>query len=296
MSILKNAIDSIIVGVEDYNMNDERRLISSTRNIYAGILLLFKHRLVELSPPESDEVLIKQKLLPRLNENKELEWSGTGKKTVDTFQIRERFKSLNIDVDWKRLDKINTYRNNIEHYYATESKESVQTLLSNSFLVIRDFIKDYLNERPEELLGNRTYNTLVQINEVHEVEREECFESYKKIGDEVSSRLLKYSGECHTCGSDLIQYDEVEIKNFNWSTSYSCSILLLKSYQYYVENIISKRIRCKSCGSIFAFAPFMELTYLEDYGENMQMGYYDALEQEYENMAINMGVDMSLYQ
>lgn len=59
MSILQNAIDSIALGIEDYNSSDSRRLISCTRNLFAGILLLFKHKLAILSPPGSDEVLIK---------------------------------------------------------------------------------------------------------------------------------------------------------------------------------------------------------------------------------------------
>jgi hypothetical protein len=45
MSILQNAIDSIQVGVEDYNQEDERRNASAIRNIFAGILLLYKERL-----------------------------------------------------------------------------------------------------------------------------------------------------------------------------------------------------------------------------------------------------------
>jgi hypothetical protein len=37
MSILKNAIDSIQVGIEDYENSDDRRSVSSVRNISAGI-------------------------------------------------------------------------------------------------------------------------------------------------------------------------------------------------------------------------------------------------------------------
>ena len=45
MSILQNAIDSIIIGVEDYDNSDKKRLLSATRNIYAGVLLLLKSKL-----------------------------------------------------------------------------------------------------------------------------------------------------------------------------------------------------------------------------------------------------------
>ena len=209
MSILKNAIDSIIIGVEDYNMDDERRLVSSTRNIYAGILLLFKEKLVQLSPVGSDEVLIKQKILPHLNESNELFWIGEGQKTVDTFSIEKRFRSLNISVDWGRLKKINKYRNNIEHYYSEESKESIQTLLSDSFLVIRDFIRRYLNKDPKELLGEETYNILLKINEVYQAEKQSCINTYNKT-EGFSKILLEVlpNLSCEKCGSSLIELND----------------------------------------------------------------------------------------
>ncbi|WP_283131461.1 hypothetical protein [Enterovibrio norvegicus] len=120
MSILKNAVDSIAIGLEDFESDDDRRIISSTRNIFAGILLLFKHRLCELSPDDSDEALIKQKVLPAIDATGAVNWIGQGKKTVDVQNIKDRFKSLGIEVDWKRLERINKYRNDIEHYYSTE--------------------------------------------------------------------------------------------------------------------------------------------------------------------------------
>ncbi|MEX2546021.1 MAG: hypothetical protein WD316_12905 [Phycisphaeraceae bacterium] len=47
-SILKNAIDSIELGVEDFRSENPKRLMSAVRNFYAGILLLFKHQLAAL--------------------------------------------------------------------------------------------------------------------------------------------------------------------------------------------------------------------------------------------------------
>jgi hypothetical protein len=121
MSILQNAVDSIALGVEDYDSPDPRRLISCTRNIFAEILLLFKHKLSSLSPPNSDEVLIKQQIFPTLDPATGLQWRGKGKKTVDVQQIRERFESLGVAVDWKRVERINSYRNEIEHYFSSLS-------------------------------------------------------------------------------------------------------------------------------------------------------------------------------
>jgi hypothetical protein len=42
MDLLNNAIGSITVGVEDSASTESARLLSAVRNIYAGILLLYK--------------------------------------------------------------------------------------------------------------------------------------------------------------------------------------------------------------------------------------------------------------
>ncbi len=98
MSILQNAVDSISIGLDDYRSSDPRRLVSATRNIYAGILLLFKHKLSLLSPAGSDEVLLKQKVQPSKQPDGQIGWIGKGRKTVDAIQIQERFEALDIEV------------------------------------------------------------------------------------------------------------------------------------------------------------------------------------------------------
>lgn len=206
MSILKNALDSIAIGLEDFKSTDERRIISSTRNIFAGILLLFKHKLCELSPEDSGEALIKQKVLPEIDATGAFNWIGRGKKTVDVQNIKERFKSLNISVDWKRLERINQYRNDIEHYYSTLKNESVQQLISDSFLIIRDFIADELEEDPKSLLGEGYWKILVDVNEVYAKEKQECDFSLKKLdyfNDQILLALQAY--QCENCGSGLIE-------------------------------------------------------------------------------------------
>ncbi|MFA7243040.1 MAG: hypothetical protein WC091_23275 [Sulfuricellaceae bacterium] len=205
MSILKNAIDSIAVGLEDYSSPDQRRVISCTRNVFAGILLLFKHKLSHLSSPGSDEALIKQRVLPVFDENAHLEWKGKGSKTVDVQGIKERFESLNIDVDWKRIDKINGFRNDIEHYFSNLKHEAIRSLISDTFVIINDFIRKHLNEDPKELLGDATWAVLIEVNEVYEKEKAECLAALQTLeffDDEILSAFEGYS--CDECGSELI--------------------------------------------------------------------------------------------
>lgn len=205
MTILQNAIDSIALGVEDFSSLDPRRLVSCTRNIFAGILLLFKYKLSQLSPPDSDEVLIKQRVLPTFDPTTGLRWQGKGKKTVDVLQIRERFNNLSIAVDWQRVDHINEYRNDIEHYFSALSHDAVRALIADSFVVIRDFIRNQLNQDPLTLLGSSAWGTLTNVAEVYEKEKQECTGHLEAVDwkyDCLESALIEY--RCPKCGSGLI--------------------------------------------------------------------------------------------
>jgi hypothetical protein len=59
--LLKNAVVSIQLGLEDFAADDERRIISTARNLYSGVLLLAKEVLRQLSPPGSNDILIRIK-------------------------------------------------------------------------------------------------------------------------------------------------------------------------------------------------------------------------------------------
>lgn len=253
MSILKNAIDSIAIGLEDYQSTDERRIVSSTRNIFAGILLLFKHKLCEMSPPESDEALIKQRVLPTIDATGAVNWIGKGKKTVDVFNIKERFKSLNIDVEWKRLKRINNYRNDIEHYYSTLNTNSVQQLISDSFIIIRDFISDQLDEDPKQLLGDEYWKILVDINEVYQKEKSDCDSAIDKldyINDEIAYSFKAF--QCEKCGSGLIV---PTAKN---------------------GAAIESSFQCRSCGHIKTYEDFVDLAVSEYFGHEIYLSFTDG--------------------
>jgi len=205
MSILQNAIDSIAIGLEDYSSSDSRRLISATRNIFAGVMLLFKHKLSLLSPQGSDEVLIKQQVLPNIDSTGDLQWTGKGKNTVGVQQIKKRFGSLGIEIDWKRVEKINRHRNDIEHYYTTKSKDSVRRLISDCFIVIRDFIANHLAGDPKDVLGDDAWTMLVDVAEVYEREKADCestMDSVEWESSTVHEGLKEY--DCSNCGSGLI--------------------------------------------------------------------------------------------
>ena len=253
MSILDNAIDSIVIGLEDYESKDERRLLSSARNIFAGVILLFKHKLCELSPPGTDEVLIKQKIIPETDKTSGIKWKGKGEKTVDVHEIKSHFNSLGIKVDWKRFEEIREYRNNIEHYYSSKSPQSAQRLISDSFILIRDFVADYLNEDPRELLGYEAWSVLIKVSEVYEKEKQECHYALEALHFHSNKVLEALKGHsCEECGSGLIIP-----RNRN-------------------NSVVDCNFECKSCGTVTPYAIMIRIAISECYMSEVNASYADG--------------------
>jgi hypothetical protein len=72
--LLRNALDSIALGIEDYQANDPKRAISAVRNFYAGALLLAKEVLARAAPDANpDNILGARRTL----------WDETSKRSPD---------------------------------------------------------------------------------------------------------------------------------------------------------------------------------------------------------------------
>lgn len=264
-TLLNNAVQSIQVGVEDFQSSDPRRVLSAVRNITAGVLLLFKEQLKILSPSNSNEVLLKQRIRPSRGSDGKVSFVGNGKKTVDVSQIRERFEALGITVDWKRLDNIVRVRNDIEHYCTNESDVRVKELLSNSFVVIRDFVFEYLNYEPVELLGEEAWSALLTVSEVYERELAECQKELESV--RWSSETLEAVSEevrCPKCHSKLVKPTDAEqapqLLEFHCSSCgeyflFEDVVTHLVQEHYFAENYIAgtdggdpPTTNCHECG------------------------------------------------
>ncbi|WP_169315402.1 hypothetical protein [Verminephrobacter aporrectodeae] len=242
MSILNNAVNSIRIGVEDFESPDADRSVSAIRNIAAGLLLLFKAKLCELSPADNKNLLIQKDLRPVPGPDGNVNFVGNEKKTVDAHQIRERLESMNIKVDWQRVGQIINLRNEIEHYYTEEPSAAVQEVVAKSFLLIRDFVKNELCKDPQELLGDDCWQVLLETNEVYSAEEKSCKESLEKIDWKYSTvKTALGHMRCPECASALIEApyakDEYPIIN----------------------------LRCKSCNHDFAFNDVVEKCVYESF-------------------------------
>ncbi|MDF1834994.1 MAG: hypothetical protein P1U62_08950 [Alteraurantiacibacter sp. bin_em_oilr2.035] len=207
-TILDNAVQSIQIGIEDYRDDDPRRLLSAIRNIQAGILLLCKEQLRRLSPAGSEEVLLKRKTRP-VRRNGEIVLVGDGRRTVDQFQIIERFKQLGIEVDWKPLERLTLNRNAIEHYRFTGTREDLTGSIAGSAKIIRQLVSDVLQSDPLVLLGKPCWDVLLETEAVFDAELSACRATLASI-DWYSQSVAQDLDElcCPTCGSVLIAQKE----------------------------------------------------------------------------------------
>ena len=220
MNLLTNAIEAIQVGVADYKDGSRPRLLASVRNVYAGLLLLYKEALRRKSPPESKEVLIKAQTKFQRDSSGKVVAVGTGRKTVNVHQIRERFSALGITTDWQKLEKISSVRNDVAHYYPTINATTLNGVIANAFVLLRDFIDRELRQDPRSLLGETTWDEMLQIAEVYQAERKACEKAIELIdwNSPVLSEAVK-NLYCAECGTDLLiatpvnsPRDEVSLK------------------------------------------------------------------------------------
>jgi len=185
---------------------DSRRVLSAVRNITAGVLLLFKEKLRDLSPAGSNDVLIKQKSKIVKAKDGSIQVIGVGKKTVDVTQIKERLTDLGIKVDWKRVDAIVEVRNEVEHHSTTVSSTRLKELIYDSFVVVSDMIATHLGVEPVQLLGAATWNVILQHAQVYKAHLDECTAELAKITwpDSVHEQIAGYLC-CDQCSSELIK-------------------------------------------------------------------------------------------
>ncbi len=260
-SLIRNAALSLKMGIEDYQSPAPERALSGVRNITAGVLLLFKEKLRLLSPDGSNEVLLKERIEPVRDGSSAVSFKGVGKNTVTVQQIKERFSSLGISFEWKRVDEIVKLRNDIEHYYSEESHARMRELIANTFLVIRDFLALCLSLEPTEVLDKETWAAIIEVQEVYQKELSECrAETAKVVWPRDELRSVSEYLRCLNCHSEL-----------------------LKPQATGVVNIIAGLIfQCTSCGASNEFQEIIEAGIDEYLGGEASIAAKDGGEPPYE--------------
>lgn len=214
----ENALTSIRLGIEDFQRTqqtqekggDEARALSAVRNLFAGILLLFKYKItVSVDDPEDAPALIfnSPEVMPQADGNGGIEWKPVGKfkrTTIDVATIKKRFEGFDIEVDWSAIDKMQECRNHLEHLHPANTLGEVAGFVADLFPVLREFIHSQLNEQPADLLST-AWPVMLAHHEFFTNTMTTCRAEWDDAGVPEQMQPWLDHCQCEKCGSRLLR-------------------------------------------------------------------------------------------
>jgi len=199
--IFENAVTSIALGIEDFETDTDERMLSAARNYYAGLLLLAKECLVSAAPEADAMEIIGARFKPVPDGDGGVEHVVAGYATIDLAQLKERFKDFDLpwpDVNIKRLQ---SFRNNLEHYHLKEPASALGEAIASSFPMIIDFF-NILGEDPQDRLAD-VWDTIVAERATFEKVQAACLLSWSDVEWPAPVKNLDNMA-CPYCQSSLV--------------------------------------------------------------------------------------------
>lgn len=214
-TLFDNAIQSIQLGIEDYENNAPKRALSAVRNFYAGTLLLAKEVLVRKAPRAPVMDVLGTRFMPIPNGNGGVSFEANNK-TVDFNEIGERFKAFGLKIDKSALADLNKIRTDMEHYYTDASSKKVREAIARGFPVVVDMFKQ-LHEEPAKHLGD-SWDVMLEVKTVYDKELAECVASFDNV-EWKSSSMANATRICPKCDSRLVQCNDPKTKIHDYADS-----------------------------------------------------------------------------
>jgi DNA-directed RNA polymerase subunit M/transcription elongation factor TFIIS len=206
--LFQNAIDSLHLGIEDYQANDRKRALSAVRNFYSGTLLLAKEVLVRAAPKAAAEDILGAKYKPVTDGSGGAKYEQIAHTTIDFTQIAERFKDFGLRIDNSALKDLNRIRNDIEHLYTNATHETVREAIAKAFPVVADLFR-LANEQPRAVLGD-CWQVILDVRDVYEKELEACRRTFETV-DWKSGSVASAALVCPSCKSYLVEQKDSTI-------------------------------------------------------------------------------------
>ncbi|CNH64491.1 MULTISPECIES: hypothetical protein [Yersinia] len=228
----ENALTSIRLGVEDFNTcrkdlvegGDPSRALSAIRNLFSGVLLLFKYKIaISVDDPEYASSLIfnPPEVLPVTDGEGGVKWVPSGKfkkTTIDLATIKKRFEGFGIEVEWVVIEKLQECRNHLEHLHPANTHGEVANFVAELFPILRDFIQSQLREHPGVLLGH-VWQSMLEHHQFFVDTRANCGRRWDQAGVPIGLLSLTEEIKCESCNSLLIIPNAEQLED-DWSVEY----------------------------------------------------------------------------
>lgn len=245
--IMENAVGMITVGIEDYLQGSEYRKYSAVRNVYAGILLLYKAYLYRITPENGNQGDLIYSHDSDVDIDGNLSATYTRKikknKTIGFHEIKKLLKKIGYNVQKDKLNKLNELRCDIEHLYVNKELKNVDEIFYYSTSLIADFYFKKLNYDPCEDFEEEKWNSLIDRK--------------KDFGERIKSSIKSFSNlqanfpqlepiighmRCQSCRSRILH-----LAGLSDMPMYSTAI-------------------CDNCGNKFQLSEIMDKTIEDVYG------------------------------
>jgi hypothetical protein len=200
-SLFGNAIQSIQLGIEDYQANDPKRALSAVRNFYAGTLLLAKEVLVRAAPNADPKDVLSARPRPIPDGTGGIKFDP-GDKTIDFSDIGKRLKDFGLPIDQNALTDLNRIRSNVEHSFSSVPHSVMREAIARAFPVVVDLFR-LAREQPHTALGD-SWQVMLDVRAVYEKELAACRRSFDGV-DWKSASMAEASPVCPECESHLVE-------------------------------------------------------------------------------------------
>lgn len=237
--IFSNAITSIALGIEDFETGTDVRMLSAARNYYAGLLLLAKECLVRAAPKANAMEIIGAKFKPKPDGDGGVDHEVVGYTTVDLAQLQTRFKDFGLPWPKADINKLQRFRNDLEHFHLREPVSALGEAIASSFPMVVDFF-NLLEEDPQTKLAG-VWDTILEQREAFERVQQRCLDSLQNVDWPAEvSRLDRLA--CPDCGSSLVGQADPDNDDH--------------------EHVVGK---CHQCGEEIGFEKMMEVVVTASY-------------------------------
>ncbi len=252
--LLRNAIASIQLGIEDYQSNDERRPISAVRNFYAGVLLLGKACLLKAASGAEPMEVLATRFGPVPDGQGGVKYQPQGQQTIDLQDLKERFKTFGLEWPDGDIRKLQRLRNELEHYHSETPSAAMSEVVAACFPLVAGFF-EILGLDPATELGE-TWNAMLT--------QEAFFKRQKAQCDATLSKLPWFD--------KLTQLDKIECP--------SCGSALLFQRDAGNDDVAEIDGACRACGQKIGAEGFVEAIVDSEYGLSNYLAIKDGGERE----------------
>ena len=200
--LFKNAVQSIVLGLEDYQTNEPNRALSAVRNLYAGVLLLGKEVLVRQVPNANADVLLAARVKPIPDGSGGITFVPDRNQTVDFDALGRRLKDFGVDIDLKQMKRLKEIRNDVEHRSTDQPPQALREHVAAVFSTIVQLFR-HIGEEPGKVLG-KSWHVILQVRDIYEAEAKACQNTVKAIKWE-KSLIDELNLRCPKCDSNLVE-------------------------------------------------------------------------------------------